>query len=112
MKAPRLNRALMLEEAVNVADGAGGFTQSWSSVGQVWAAVAFRSGREAGQGGGAISLASYKITVRGAPVGSSMRPRPDQRFREGTRLYRILSVAELDAEGRYLTCIAQEEAAA
>lgn len=112
MKAPRLNRALVLEEAVNVADGAGGFTQSWSSLGQLWADVSFRSGREAGRGGGAVSLASYKITVRGAPVGSSRRPRPDQRFREGTRLFRILSVGEFDAEGRYLTCIAKEEAAA
>ena len=112
MKAPRLNRALVLEEALNVPDGAGGFSQSWSSLGQIWAAVDFRSGREAGQGGGAVSLASYRITVRGAPVGSTMRPRPDQRFREGSRVFRILSVGELDVEGRYLTCVAQEEAAA
>ena len=112
MKAPRLNRALALEEAANVADGAGGFTQSWTGLGHLWAEVTFRSGREASQGGGALSVASYKITVRGAPVGNSMRPRADQRFREGTRLFRILSVAEKDAEGRYLICIAQEEAAA
>jgi head-tail adaptor len=112
MKAPRLNRALALEEAVNTADGAGGYEQSWSTLGHLWAEVAFRSGRETGQGGGAVSLASYKITVRGAPVGNSMRPRPDQRFREGTRVFRILSVGEKDAEGRYLTCIAQEEAVA
>jgi head-tail adaptor len=112
MKAPRLNRALALEEAVNTADGAGGFSQSWNTLGHLWAEVTFRSGREAGQGGGAVSLASYRITVRGAPVGSAMRPRPDQRFREGTRLFRILSVGEKDPEGRYLTCVAQEEAAA
>ncbi|MGH1356062.1 MAG: head-tail adaptor protein [Thalassovita sp.] len=112
MKAPRLNRALALEEAVNAPDGAGGFSQSWATLGHLWAEVTFRSGREASQGGGAVSLASYKITVRGAPPSSSMRPRPDQRFREGTRLFRILSVAEKDAEGRYLICIAQEEAAA
>lgn len=112
MKVPRLNRALALEEAVNVADGAGGYSQSWTTLGHLWAEVAFRTGREASQGGGAVSVASYKITVRGVPVGSSMRPRPDQRLREGTRLFRILSVAEKDAEGRYLICMAQEETAA
>lgn len=112
MKAPRLNRALALEEAAQVPDGAGGFSQSWTVLGHLWAEVSFRSGREADMGGGARALASYRITVRGAPVGSSMRPRPDQRFREGARVFRILSVGEKDPEGRFLTCIAQEEAAA
>lgn len=112
MKAPRLNRALALEEPVSVADGAGGYTQSWTVLGHLWAEVSFRSGRETEAGGGARSLSSYQITVRGAPTGSTMRPRPDQRFREGDRLYRILSVGEKDPEGRFLTCIAQEEAAA
>ncbi|MDF1801570.1 head-tail adaptor protein [Thalassovita sp.] len=112
MKAPRLNRALALENPVSTPDGAGGFAQSWVELGHLWADVAFRSGRETAAGGGARSVASYKITVRAAPVGSTMRPRAEQRFREGTRLFRILSVAEKDAEGRYLICIAQEEAAA
>ena len=112
MSVPRLNRALVLEEAVRTADGAGGFTLGWSALGHLWAEIVFRSGREIGEAGGPMSVASYKITVRGAPVGSTMRPRPDQRFREGLRLFRILSVAERDAEGRYLLCIAQEEAAA
>jgi hypothetical protein len=41
-----------------------------------------------------------------------MRPRPEQRFREGSRVYLIRAVAELAHEGRYLVCFADEEAAA
>ena len=55
------------------------------------------------------SAMGYRITVRAAPVGAPSRPRPDQRFREGARVFRILAVAERDAVGRYLTCFAEEE---
>lgn len=112
MSAPRMNRVLALEDPVTAPDGAGGFAQNWTVLGHIWADVQFRSGRETQIGGAAGSLTAYRITVRGTPVGTAMRPRAGQRFREGARLFRILSVGEKDAEGRFLTCIAQEEAAA
>jgi len=46
--------------------------------------------------------------VRGAPVGAASRPRPDQRFREGDRVFAILAVSEFDATGRWLECWAEE----
>jgi head-tail adaptor len=49
--------------------------------------------------------------VRGAPVGVPSRPEAGQRFREGSRVYRIEAVAEKDPQGRYLTCFATEEVA-
>ena len=54
---------------------------------------------------------SYRIVVRAAPMGSDARPRPDQRFREGARVFAIRAVAEEDAAGRYLVCFADEEVA-
>jgi len=54
----------------------------------------------------------YRITVRAAPLNSPRRPRPEQRFRDGARLFRILAVGELDARGQYLVCFAQEEVVA
>jgi hypothetical protein len=51
----------------------------------------------------------YAIVVRGAPVGHPGRPAPEQRFRDGQRLFHIRSVAEHDANGRYLICISEEE---
>ncbi len=50
--------------------------------------------------------------MRAAPIGAPSRPRPDQRFREGARIFRIHSVTERDDQGRYLTCFATEEVAA
>lgn len=106
-----LNRALLLEAPVTVADGAGGFVQSWAVLGTLWAEVLPGAGREVG-GDVAVAQVAYRITVRAAPVWSEARPKPEQRFRDGARLFTILAVAERDAEGRYLTCFAREEVAA
>jgi head-tail adaptor len=112
MSGLRLNRPLVLEERVEVGDGAGGLETSWIALGTLWAAVDARSGREGRQGDAVVARASVRITVRGAAVGAPSRPRPDQRFRDGTRVFRILAVAEADEGARFLTCFAQEEVAA
>ncbi|MDX1779806.1 MAG: head-tail adaptor protein [Thalassovita sp.] len=108
MTVPRLTRPLLLEDPARVADGAGGFAESWTVLGQVWAELSLRSGRERG----GFSTARFRIVVRAAPQGSTMRPRPDQRFRDGARLFRIEAVSERDPEGRFLTCYANEEVVA
>lgn len=112
MKAPRLNRRLILEEALRVADGAGGSTLSWAVRGVVWAAIQPGAARERAGEFATMSSVACRITLRGAPVGAPSRPRPDQRFRDGQRLYRITGVSEADAEGRYLVCSAVEEVVA
>ncbi|MEX0364628.1 MAG: phage head closure protein [Ruegeria sp.] len=112
MKAPRLNRRLVLEAPVRSADGAGGYTESWAVLGTLWAEVSARSGSERSIAGVPVSRVSYRIVVRGAPEGSSMRPAPDQRFRDGARRFVIRAVAERDPAGQYLTCFADEEVAA
>lgn len=112
MKAPRLSRRMTLEAAVRLPDGAGGFTLDWQGLGEVWAEVRPGSGRE--RAGEFVTLASvpYRITLRAAPVGAPARPRPDQRLREGARVFRILAVTEADPRGHYLTCFAHEEVVA
>lgn len=109
MKPVRLNRRLALEGLVRVADGLGGFADNWQGLGMLWAEVLPRTGREVSADQRLASAMGYRITVRAAPVGAPSRPRPDQRFREGARVFRILAVAERDAVGRYLTCFAEEE---
>lgn len=109
MKQPHLNRRLVLEAASHAADGAGGFVRSWTALGDLWASISARTGRERVRNGGTVSSVAHRIVVRAAPVGSSMRPLPDQRFRDGTRIFVIRAVAELDPQGRYLTCFADEE---
>lgn len=109
MTAPRLNRRLVLEEAQPVADGAGGFSRVWVALGAHWAAVDGGTGRERAGEFVTLSQVSYRITVRATPQGAPSRPRPDQRFRDGARLFCITAVTEVDTDGRYLICTAQEE---
>ena len=111
MSAPVLNRALLLETPARRPDGAGGYSAGWLVLGTVWAALDARTGRDAGGEGAALALMRYRIVLRAAPEGSSMRPRAGQRFRTGGRVFRIQAVAEHDARARYLVCFAQEEKA-
>lgn len=106
-----LNRRLVLEEADRVPDGAGGWDESWAALGTLWADLRARTGREAGGEAVSLSRTGYRITVRAAPHDAPSRPRPGQRFRDGARVFDIVSVAEADRAGRYLTCLAEEEVA-
>lgn len=112
MSAPRLNRQLVLEGAVRSSDGAGGFSESWAALGTLWAEVTARTGRERAEAGGPVSAVSYRIVLRATPVGAPSRPRPEQRFREGARLFVIQAVTERGPDGQFLTCFADEEVAA
>ena len=112
MSAPRLNRAMVLETASEMSDGAGGFTETWAALGTLWAEVKPRTGREREREAVSASRMDYRITVRAAPVGSLRRPEAGQRLREGDRVFRLLAVTEKDPEARYLTCFATEETAA
>jgi SPP1 family predicted phage head-tail adaptor len=112
MKTPRLNRRLTLETPKKVSDGAGGYNTTWAPLGQLWAALMPRGGGESGADGATVSAVSYQIVVRGAPQGSPSRPRPEQRFREGGRVFNIRAVTERDDRGMYLTCFADEEVVA
>lgn len=111
MTVPRLNRALVLESPTRQPDGAGGYVENWTPLGTHWAEVQPRTGREGAATGAALAAVSFRITIRGAPIGSSARPLPEQRFRDGARLFLIRAVTERDVEGRYLVCFADEEVA-
>jgi head-tail adaptor len=103
-----LNRRLTLETAQRVNDGAGGFDETWTALGTLWAHVRPRTGRLASGETGAVSVGGFRVTVRGAPQGHTSRPEPGQRFRAGTRLFRIDAVTEEEPAGLYLICHCQE----
>lgn len=112
MSAPNLSRALVLETPVVTPDSAGGHGTTWTALGTLWAEVRAGSGRERRSTLGPSGEVPLRVTVRAAPQDSDRRPRAGQRFREGSRLFRILTVTEADAQGRYLTCTTIEEEAA
>jgi head-tail adaptor len=109
MSVPHLSRALVLEAVQRVADGAGGFSESWVVLGNLWAEVLPGSGRDVAGEEVTLTSVPYRITVRGAPFGAPSRPVAGQRFRDGARVFSILAVTEQDAEARFLTCFAREE---
>lgn len=109
--AVTLSRRLLLERPLTAPDGAGGFAQTWETLGAVWAEVVALGGREMDGGVMSLAAAKYRITLRGAPVGAEQRPAPECRFREGDRVFLIDAVNERDGQGRYLVCHATEEVA-
>lgn len=104
----KLNRKLTLETRSTIADGAGGQIVGWTPEGTLWAEVEAKRGTEPRLAKRDRSSVGYNIYVRGAPVGSPRRPRPDQRFTENGRIFSILAVAEDDPEGRFLRIWAEE----
>lgn len=110
MSRPHLSRRLVLEESVRTSDGAGGAITAWAPKGELWAEVTPQAPREALSVGGPTQRLPLRILLRGAPHGAPSRPRAGQRLREGTRVYLVDSVAEADALGRFLLCLAHEEA--
>ncbi|MEM1128924.1 MAG: phage head closure protein [Pseudomonadota bacterium] len=106
---PRLNQLLELETAQTVPDGAGGVQINWVALGSLWASIEATSGSEREEAGVSVSQVSHKITVRAAPPGAPSRPTARQRFRDGSRLYRITAVHDADRDGRFLVCRALEE---
>lgn len=111
MSAPRMNRHFVLEVAVPAPDGAGGEVSVWTALGTIWGELRTRSGRETNGEAGSLSTASYRITIRAAPVGQSKRPVAGQRLLLGTRVFHIHAVTETDVDVRFLTCLAEEEVA-
>jgi head-tail adaptor len=108
MRRPELRRRLVLEARETVPDGSGGFAATWHGLGALWADVEARTGKEDFIAGQPRPRVRYRILVRGAPVGAPSRPKPDQRLREGARIFNILTVAEADPAGRYLEITAEE----
>ncbi|MFC3526816.1 head-tail adaptor protein [Paracoccus mangrovi] len=114
--ARRLTVPLVIETPIREADGMGGFRLVWRDIGRIWAEMRSGAGGERFAEVGAQSVVTWRIFVRAAPMGDPRRPRPEQRLRMGedpqARRFRIEAVAEDDARGRWLVCVAKEEALA
>lgn len=104
-----LTRPMVLETPSVTPDGAGGYSRDWAALGTLWCELRAGSGSEKRGLIAPEGRMLFRVFLRAAPQGSPQRPRPDQRLREGARLFTILAVSEADAAGAYLVCHAREE---
>ncbi|WP_333713724.1 head-tail adaptor protein [Yoonia sp.] len=111
MAEPVMNRALVLEAPLKVADGAGGYERTWEPLGVLWAEIRAATGREVLAGQATRSRVPLKITVRAAPHDAPSRPKAGQRFLSGAQVFNILAVTEAGTHAQYLLCHADEEVA-
>ena len=105
----RLARRLTLQRAGRLPDGAGGWTESWDSLGTVWAQIRGRTVRTRGTADLAVDVARLDIRIRASQPGAIERPIVGDRFREGSRFYVIHAVREEGRTGRWLMCTCSEE---
>jgi SPP1 family predicted phage head-tail adaptor len=105
-EAGRLRLRLTLERATATPDGAGGSTLLWNAIATVPADVTPVKADERSVGEGFSDLTLHKIAIRKrADILSS------DRFRLGTRVFRIRSISDPDEDGRFLVCLCEEEKA-
>lgn len=105
-----MNRRLALEARATAPDGAGGVAESWVELGVLWAALRAVSARESFAGGRPAARVTHRALIRYAAFGAPERPVPDQRFREGERVFAIRGVAEADERRERLVCWLEEGA--
>lgn len=103
MDASNLTSALVLEVKTRVADGGGGWTITWLSLGTLWAAISTSRATEDNLGARAHARITHRVTVRSASETSPRRPSADQRFLAGNRIFDIVGVSEARNPG-FLDC--------
>lgn len=98
-----LQHRIVLEEQVRVADGGGGATESWAPLATVWASLNQRSGQEREAADRLAARTVTAITIRYRDGVTAQK-----RFRQGTRLFNIRSVRDMDGRRQWLTCLCEE----
>lgn len=71
MRAGLLRERVTVERLTGTADGGGGFTQAWASLGTVWASVEPVRAAERVEAALQRGVVAYRVTVRNAGAGSS-----------------------------------------
>lgn len=97
-----LTRRLLLEAPIENADGAGGVTRAYQAVATLWAQVEPHGMRVNVVADSLGARLRYHITIRKRTDITTRH-----RFRDGARIYRILSIG-LSADRRFLDIEAEE----
>lgn len=101
--ASRLRQRIIVEQAVETADGAGGVQVVWEEFTTMWAEILPAKSREELFAGQLAKSATHKITVRHNPeITTKMRVNFDG------RLFNIISILNVQERGEMLEILAEE----
>ncbi len=99
----KLNRRLVLEAPVDADDGAGGVSRTYETVATLWASVIPISAQEEIEAVRLGARITHRIAVR---FSSDITAR--HRFRDGSAVYRIVSLRDRDGQRRFLDISAEQ----
>jgi len=103
LRPSNLRHRLTLEELSRVADDGGGFTESWVTVATLSADLQPISGGEMVEADRLAGTITHEIVLR-----YRAGVMPAMRFRQGTRIFRILAVIDVEERRRWLKCWCEE----
>ncbi len=98
-----LNRRLVLEAPVEIDDGAGGVTRSFSAVASLWVSVTTVSAAREIEASRLGARVTHRLHLRYSPDITTRHC-----FRDGDRLYRIVTLRDRDGRKRFLEIEAEE----
>lgn len=98
-----LRHRLVLEAPVESADGAGGLVRSYSAAATLWAEVTPVSAARALEAERLGARITHRIAIR-----FSVDITTRHRFRDGERIFQIVSLRDRDGRKRFLTIEAEE----
>jgi SPP1 family predicted phage head-tail adaptor len=102
----RFRNELALEACVPVADGIGGYVESWAEIATMFGMIEPVSARSAFGAGQTLETMTHRVTIRHRNgVESGMR------LRKQGRIFEIMTVHDPDDSGRYLMCRVKEAGA-
>lgn len=101
----KLDKRLTLQYRTKVADGMGGFTDTWVTAATVWAAIWPVSAGDVIQANSTAMVVSHRIRVRYRSV-----LKTSWRAKFGAKYYAIVSILNPNMENRYLDLMCKESA--
>jgi len=99
----KLRHRLVIEQPETTPDGAGGLTESWIALAEVWGAIEPLSGSERVEAGRIAGRHMHDITIRyRGDVSRNMR------IRLSDRIFHILTLEDVGGRGQWLRILAEE----
>ena len=98
-----LRHRLTLEQLQREDDDGGGFTESWVEVATLFADLRPVGGSENVEADRLAGRVTHEVSLR-----YRAGVQPAMRFRQGGRLFHIVSVINVEERNRWLTCLCEE----